>query len=321
MILARMKLWWAAVPIEPAPAVAFEVACPCGQAARGVRRPRHQAVRCLACGAPVFVLGTSPLPPPGGLPVAARARGPAPWRGPLLAAGLTFAAVVAAFAVLLPFLIRPDVESPSTPEAQIRQSIETGRRALAEEKFLLAVRELGRARALVARSPDTLTPAEIRGLAQLHRQAALLADLLRESLGEVLQVAAGLREDEWQAQFEQRYLNQAVLFDDTIGRDAAGGFRLAVYEVRAPGEPARVDLDNLNLLKALPWEGRPRLLFGARLAAVTREPPGRWVVRFEPDSGVLLTDEGAAGACCPQPLDAELKDVLKRQAEWAAALP
>jgi hypothetical protein len=34
-----------------------------------------------------------------------------------------------------------------------------------------------------------------------------------------------------------------------------------------------------------------------------------------------LTDETAAGACCPQPLDAELRAVVQRQAEWAASRP
>ena len=39
-------------------------------------------------------------------------------------------------------------------------------------------------------------------------------------------------------------------------------------------------------------------------------------MHFEADSGVLLTDRGAAEAVCPAPLDPALVDVLKRQAEW-----
>ena len=31
--------------------------------------------------------------------------------------------------------------------------------------------------------------------------------------------------------------------------------------------------------------------------------------------------EDVAGACCPRPLDLELRDVLRRQAEWTAASP
>jgi hypothetical protein len=66
------------------------------------------------------------------------------------------------------------------------------------------------------------------------------------------------------------------------------------------------------------------MLFGARLAGLEREERGGhglWVIRLDPDSGVLLTDEDAAGACCPRPLDDGLRAVLRRQADWAAALP
>jgi hypothetical protein len=45
------------------------------------------------------------------------------------------------------------------------------------------------------------------------------------------------------------------------------------------------------------------------------------VIRLDPDSGVLLTDEDAAGACCPRPLDPPLRAVLAEQAAWAQALP
>ena len=67
-----------------------------------------------------------------------------------------------------------------------------------------------------------------------------------------------------------------------------------------------------------------RMLFGARLAGLAREERGGhglWVIRLDPDSGVLLTDEDTAGACGPRPLDPGLREVLRRQADWAAALP
>ena len=40
-----------------------------------------------------------------------------------------------------------------------------------------------------------------------------------------------------------------------------------------------------------------------------------WVIRFEPNSAVLLTDEGATAACYPGPMDAELQALLRRQEE------
>ena len=145
---------------------------------------------------------------------------------------------------------------------------------------------------------------------------AIVATLIILALGADLMAPYGAEE-----QFADRYRNRAVLFDDVVRRDAAGTHHLSVYEVRGPGEPARIDLGGLKVLESLPLERPQRMLFGARLAAVTREPPGQWVISFEPDSGVLLTDEAAAATCCPQPFDDDLRAVLKRQAEWTASLP
>src|SRR5262249_759475 len=112
---------------------------------------------------------------------------------------------------------------------------------------------------------------------------------------------------------------RAVIFDDRVRRDPAGAYRLTTYEVRAPGEPARVELSELTLLKGLPLAEPQRLLFGARLSEIGRGDGGTWVIRFDRDSGVLRTDEVAASACCP--LDADLRPLLKRQSEWATGLP
>lgn len=60
---------------------------------------------------------------------------------------------------------------------------------------------------------------------------------------------------------------------------------------------------------------------GARLDSIARDEAGVWVIRFKPDSGVLLTDAEVAATASPLPLDDELQAVLRRQAEWAAELP
>jgi hypothetical protein len=192
-----------------------------------------------------------------------------------------------------------------------------GRKALAEEKYQIAVREFARARKLRDEHPQAMGPAESADLDRLHRETALLADLLSESLGEILQRAAGMREDEWKVQFLARYQNRAVIFDDRVQRDPAGVPHLTTYEVRAPGEPAVINLEQLSALNGLPLDRPQRLLFGARLRSVAREGAGAWVIRFAADSGVLITDETAAQNCYPQPLDDELKSVLKHQAEWS----
>jgi hypothetical protein len=81
---------------------------------------------------------------------------------------------------------------------------------------------------------------------------------------------------------------------------------------------ARVALEDLTLWRRVPLAPPRRLLFGARLRRLGREAGGVWVVRFQPDSGVLLTDPGAAAACCPAPLDPDLLEVLQRQQEYVA---
>src|SRR5205807_1443510 len=147
--------------------------------------------------------------------------------------------------------------------------------------------------------------------AQVYRQAALLADLLAEPLEDVLRHAAGVREAEWRADFRRRYQGRAVVFDTDVRR-TADGYRLG-YVLRAGDEEAHLDVGGLTVLRGLPLDQPQRLLFGVRLAAVGREAPGGWVVRFEPDSGVLLTDAAAAAACCPVLADSEGRALIDRQ--------
>ncbi len=322
-LISQVRRWWVARPRRPAVTEPYDVACACGGRARGLRQRRHQVVRCPGCGGPVFVLGGSPLAEATAEPRAA-AVPRRYWVGPALAAVLTLAAVVVIFSRLIPALAPAPPAADDVRRDDVRRLVRAGREALRREEVRLAAASFGEARRRCDERPDQLAPAEGRELARLERQTALVADLLSESLGEILQRAAGAREEERQAQFNLRYRDKAVIFDDVVTRDAAGRFDLAVYEVRAPGEPARVELSDLKLLQALPLAEPRRMLFGARLAGLAREERGGhglWVIHLDPDSGVLLTDEDVAGACCPRPLDAGLKEVLRQQAEWAAALP
>ncbi len=335
-LVARVRRWWR-LGGSSATVTPFEVACACGQVQRGLRQSRHQVLRC-ACGRDVFVLGRSPLPPPpprgasvSGLRGPGRREGPGLrdrvtppaagwWRWPLLAAALTLAAVVALYAVLFGLLPPRPPATVAETAGEVRQLVRAGEAALAGGNFRLAEEKLAAARALLEQRPGEMTAHERRQVVNLHRQAALLADLLSESLGEILQHASALPEEEWQAQFARRYHGQAVVFDADVRRDAAGQ-HLLDYHVQAGVEPARVDLTGLRLLTALPRDRPPRLLFGARLGNVAREAPGAWVVRFDPDSGVLLTHAGAVAASCPPPIDEDMMQLLRRQETWAAEVP
>jgi len=310
-LLVVLRRGWRSLRPPAGPPVPFEVVCPCGQVQRGLRTARAQIIRCPGCGEAVFLLPRSPLPPPPDEAVAAAEaeskRGRSPWLLPLAAAVGTLVAVVMLYIVLFSSWLRPSAapdEPTANSEALPRGNNEAGRRLLQEGNFREALKQLDAAGA--SRDP---------ALRQLYRQADLLARLLHQPLEEIVQQGQMLgRPGEWQEQFKD-YKGRAVLFDDVVRRDENGQFHLSVYEVLAGDEKATVRLD-LELLRHLPLDQPRRLLFGARLASVQREDGGFWVIRFEPDSGVLLTDEGAAAACGVGPLDAGLRHVVQWQADW-----
>ena len=152
---------------------------------------------------------------------------------------------------------------------------------------------------------------------QLQRQAAVLADLLAEPLEDVVRHASGVKEAEWDAEFRQRYQGRAVVFDVVVQRLAEGGYRHNYCLVSAQDD-VRLELGDLALLHRLALDQPQRLVFGARLAGVKREAPGGWVVRLAADSGVFLTDPGAAAACCPGFAAPGTRALLEQQAAWAA---
>ena len=126
---------------------------------------------------------------------------------------------------------------------------------------------------------------------------------------------------EWQAHFARRYQGKGLVLDAEIRREPGGGYQVG-WDLFAREGRAKIDVGNLQLLRALPLEQPQCLLFCARLASVRLENGRVWVVRFEPDSGVLITEAGAAAACLQRrAAEPELLEVLRRQADWATQLP
>jgi hypothetical protein len=307
---------WRGVASRSAPHPSYEVTCACGEVARGSRLPVHQVIRCGRCGDELFILPSSRLPPvraSGGrrrLP-AATSRALARWRLwalPALAVALTVLALVAAYH----FVVAPRVAPrASTADVARRGLAAAGGAVAAFERLVAARTQMGRgnfrlalddlkaARAL--RELPAWPRPQRQELAQLQRQAELLADLLAESLGEIIAHAAGVQEKEWQADFQHRYRGKAVVFDLEVRAGPDGRYEHE-WLLRARDESARLELGDL----------------GARLAAVRREPGRGWVVRLEPESGALITDPGAAVACFLSPEDPEVRALLERQAGWAA---
>jgi hypothetical protein len=221
----------------------------------------------------------------------------------------------------LAFFLNRHLGSPDPARfaKRVAQHVKAGRAALARGQFKVAGLEFDAALRLSEQRPESVTPPERRQLTQLRRQVELLADLLSESLGDILSHAADLTrhdDQEWRQVFADRYRGKAVVFDADVHCDASGTYYLD-YAVLVRGKPAKLDLANIHLFRFLPLQQSQRLLLGLRLAAVRPEAEGAWVIQFDPDSAVLLTDLDTAVAGCLQPAE-DLEEVVNRQADWLA---
>jgi hypothetical protein len=307
-------------PAAPPP---FAVECACGTVVRGARSPKPQVLTCAGCGKPVFVF-----------PAAASVFGPAAAAAPMPAwAGrLRFwlppaAAAVLALAVVgmvIAAIVRGHRPAPGVATgaevSEARAAIlltdrhNAAHAALEEGSYRLALRELDAARDLLARHPRAVDPERANQLRRWRRQADLLADLLPESVSDIVRHSVGRADREWDAVFRERYAGKSLVLDARVFRDAAGHVHVD-YQLEAAGGVGEWDFDQLKLLDGLPLQQPQRLMFGFRLRAVRRLARDRWTVVPEPDSGVLLTDPVVLTGLSV-PADDELSEVLRRQAAW-----
>lgn len=285
------RLWRTFRPASRPP-TPYAVACPgCGFLLQGQRRSRHQVLPCPHCKHPVFILPRSPFSTPTA--AAGQRRPPARqrffWVMPTLAGLATLLVLAGLFFALLPSLSRHD-STPEDSATTLREQIGAGRQALAAGGFHQAAEKLARSWDQAREQPDLLSPVEQRELYQAYRQADLFEHLLSDSLQDLLQKAqAAGGDEEWKARFRKDYQGKAVIFDDRLQLDGTGRPALSGTSVRSGELSARIALEDLRLVSWLPLDRR--VIFGAKLAGFALEG-GRWVIRFEPDSGVLLTDLG-----------------------------
>lgn len=287
----------------------FESICVCGQPLRGDRLRRHQVVPCPACGRSSFVFPLSPYDlPPEPAPPSSK------WRMPVFAAVGCASLLLVGFALAWPYLLPKTVPAVEGPDAEtLLAEAEAGRVALSQGKFHLGWRLVEDVLARRDRLPTALTAAQNSDLNQLQRQADLLARLSTRSLEEIVRQGMLVRDpDEWGAQFAD-YRGRTILFDDSFRHDSDARPVAANDVVDVGQEIVRVAFEELELLQDLPLDDSPRLIFGARLAACRREEGGTWVVRFERDSGVLLTDPDLWQACSSADLDDDTRGVFVRQ--------
>jgi DNA-directed RNA polymerase subunit RPC12/RpoP len=301
--------------------VGFELTCVCGTSIRGQRQSQAQVAACPSCSAKRFVLPRSPLPEV----VAALDVSPGPANRRIavllvLAAAAVIVVVAAAGIGAWYLSTSPEPSSQDRPlsdEEQYGQHLAAGRAALAEGSWHKAARELDAAIQIDKRAQGRFSKGEQEQLERLQRQAAIVADLLTESLAEIGRNSIGMPDDEWQQIFRERYAGRSFIIDDVLYRDSAGKYHYQ-FKLMLQNAEMRLDLGQVKLLLETRSLLNPpqRVLIGLRLAGIRKDAKG-WVIELDPDGGVWLTDEDMlAGLSIP--VDAELREVLKRQKSWVA---
>jgi hypothetical protein len=307
--------------MPPAPPT-FAIECACGAWARGYRQPRPQVLTCAGCRAPVFVypaaasmFGPAPPPPASDWPALMRF-----WLPPVAAAVLALAVVGVVIAAIVRSH-RPVTETDSGPDVSetraamlLNDRFAAAKAALEEGSYRLARDEIDAARRLIGGYPNAIDSDRGRQLARWRRQADLLADLLPESVAEIVRFSVGRADKEWESIFRERYAGRTVVLDARVFRDATGHVQ-ADYRLEAAGAAGAWDLDKLRLLEPLPLQQPQRLVFGFRLRGIRRLARDNWAVVPDPNSGVFLTDPIVLTGLSV-PADNELIDVLRRQAQW-----
>ena len=232
-LIFQVRRWWVARPRRPAAAKPYDVACACGGHARGLRRPRHQVGACPGCGGPVFVLGGSPL---AGATAESRAAATPRryWVGPALAAVLTLAAVVVIFSRLIPALAPAPPADDDVRRDDVCTARQRGREGDAPRGSPPCGRPLRRGAAALRRAPGPAHPRREAPSWPAWSGRRRWSPTCCPSRSARSSTRRRGRAEERQAQFNLRYRNRAVVFDDVVTHDAAGRFDLAVYEVRAP---------------------------------------------------------------------------------------
>jgi hypothetical protein len=323
------RAWKALLPAAMTGGRVFAVACRCGQMLRGRRTAVHQVLRCPGCGRNVFVLPASAFQPPTpDAPPGPRQPPSALWLlVPILVCGLL--AMVVVYALFRNFqptehsAVQKEAESPrfkllAQIDAAHQQMELAGGLHLARELLDKAVQQRDA-------DPTLLTEAEHRRLNQLQRQAALLTELVPVPLLTLIDQAENAPNPAaWQARC-RAYQGKGLIFDDMLRNDRAPGRIQSrrLGDLRTPQMASgRVALEDLTLLHLLPLQMPQRWIFGARIRGIDREGGPGWVIRLEPESGVLFSERTAVEAEMPGlSNDPEWPLLLARQQALLETLP
>jgi len=219
---------------------------------------------CAGCGRPVFifpaaasVFGAGVAPKPPAWPLRARL-----WLVPTAAALL--ALVVVGLVIAAIFRGHRPTDSVDANISEIRATniltnrLAAARAALEDGSYRLARDELTIGRDLLSRHPRALSADQARQLARWRRQADLLADLLPESVAEIVAHSVGRAEKEWDSIFRERYAGKSLVLDTRVTRSAAGHYDVD-YQLEAAGAVGAWDFERFRLFEVLPLQQPQRL--------------------------------------------------------------
>jgi hypothetical protein len=151
---------------------------------------------------------------------------------------------------------------------------------------------------------------DVDGAEEIRRaadEAGIFVKLITQDLGELLAEAGQTDPDTWASRFDSVYKGRSI-FVDSIITAVPDGTASSRYELllrivppgeatRRDGQPdlvAEIDLTGFKLFELVGPERGSRVPFGARLASFKYDATGTgasrgWVIRLEPDSGVIIT--------------------------------
>jgi hypothetical protein len=296
----------------------YSLECACGATVAGNRRTTAQVRVCPVCKQKLFILGQSPLPRPtsdDSLP-AGNFSSHARLSRFIVILGTSVVVLIAACTVV--WLVLRSHQSPGSARESAVKHRQTAEDAWNSSDYATAAREFERT-IRICQDEGAGDAAEIRDLTQKFKQADLIAHRLPERLDDLLSIKwKNIDDADLQTLFARRGRETAVAFDVVVWRRRAGQL---MGERHLGPELPRMDLGSLPDLDALPLRQKQRVIFGARLAALERDrarpidDPERWLLSFEPDSFVLLTDP-AIVKFMGLAMDDETPAVLERQWGW-----
>ncbi|MEO6809643.1 MAG: hypothetical protein ABI353_11080, partial [Isosphaeraceae bacterium] len=180
---------------------------------------------------------------------------------------------------------------PQVAEVNQREGME----ALERGDYSLAKDRLRKA----ANALTELRDDEAGKVRQAAGEAAIFADQVGEKLEDLIDTAA-YKSEEWPDLFDRKYRGRSVLLEGTLKerRDHEPGFELD-YRIVGDGKAPKtgwVDLTDLAIFEGGAAKAGQKVTFGARLASITLDDRGEFRMRFEPESGVFMTNVKALKA-------------------------